>query len=75
MSLPNIEIGSRVVIKAQGREIRGVVKVIANRPNKDGSVDKWNYWDLEYDIENPLRGHGSYGRWKQSQDGGNVEVL
>lgn len=70
-----MNIGSRIIIRAQGLELRGVVRVIANRPKPDGSVDQWNYWDLEYDIENPLPGHGAYGRWKQSVDGGSVEII
>jgi hypothetical protein len=71
----NIVVGTKVRIRSQGRSIVGVVRVVANRPRLDGVSDKWNYWDLEYDIVTPLPGHGAYGRWKQGQDGGTVEVV
>jgi hypothetical protein len=70
-----LAVGDKIEITAQGRCLRGVVRVIANRPFADGTHDKWNYWDVEYDIEKPLPGHGSYGRWKQSQDGGDLKLL
>ena len=72
---PNIQVGSHVKIKAKGMALTGIVKVIANRPYPNGEVDECNYWDLEYTIDNRFPGHGDYGRWKQNQDGGTVEII
>ena len=74
MRLP-ISKGDLIRVTAQGHSIIGSVTVVANRPLEDGTTDSWNYWDIEYDILNPLAGHGSYGRWKQSCDGGEVSLL
>jgi hypothetical protein len=59
--------GDRVLIRAQGHTIRGLVK---HAQHWDGQG-----WDLEYTIENPLPGHIPYGRWKQWTDGGELELL
>ena len=74
MTIPDIVPGSKVRINSQGHYIYGDVKKINNRPKPDGTIDQWWHWDLEYEILNPLHGHGNYGRWKQWVDGGDVSL-
>ncbi len=72
-----IEIGTSVTIKRLGRQVTGTVRRVLNRPNMDGSVDSWNFWDLEYDITAVDVHHqkmGTCGRWKQNVDGGEVSL-
>lgn len=79
MPLPNIAIGSRIRITKDGREIIGTVQRVLNSPNTDTSFDEQCHWDLEYTIlqRSGIGGYarGSYGRWKQWTDGGEVELL
>ena len=66
-----IKKGDKVRISARGTTVVGTVVRVNNEPKRDGAVDQWDHWDLEYTIEGPA----AYGRWKQFADGGTVEVI